>query len=115
MRVEAEDGRRGVGAGVGELVDVERIDGDLIVVRLSRRRAGAAVADLAVVVARLKRARRQASSEAGLLGQSGRIRRKIGDPLVHRIVETNHMRAGFIFPDGNSQAPYAQAIKARMI
>src|SRR5208337_620575 len=74
--VEADGGRRGVGVDV-ELVDVEGVDGDVVVVRLARRRAGAAVARLAVVVANLDRSLRQPRSAPRALRQPGCAGRQV--------------------------------------
>jgi hypothetical protein len=68
VQVEADDRRRGVGVDA-KLIDVERIDGDLVVVGLAFRRAGAAIADRAEVVAHLQGAGRHSWATSRSLRQ----------------------------------------------
>src|SRR5271154_4436267 len=60
-----------------ELVDVQRVDRDDVVVRLARRRAGAAIARGAVVVPSLHRAGRHSGPASRAFWQGGGVGGKI--------------------------------------
>lgn len=78
--VEADGGGRPRRSRDGQLVDVERVDRDVIVVRLARRRTRSAVAHPVEVVADLERSGRQPGSASGILWQAVRIGSQVGDP-----------------------------------
>src|SRR6516164_9780431 len=99
MRVEAKDRRRSVLVQV-DLVGVERIDGDLVAVRLARRWAGAAVGGGAEVVAPLRRARGQSSPSSSPFGQRRDVGRNIDDPPVPEAAAGG--RVGIVHADGEA-------------